>query len=717
MAVLANPFFLQFLDADGLAPVAGGFVYTYAAGTSIPKAAFTDFTETIQLPNPIPLDAGGRATIWISGSYKFVLTDANGVQIEETDNVTSFSVPSASGNSYFQSLSGDGSTTSFSLSQDLGTDENTILVFIETSGAWAPINPNAFTLTNTLITFASAPASGTNNIYIFAPSLLLAAAAASAAAAATSASNASASEVATAAIEVNVAAQLTACTAQATIATGAAMNATAEAGVATTEAGIATVQAGNAATSATQTASDVISANAAAAAAAASAAMAAGILIGSSTTSNGIATGSKTYAVGTGLAFGIGQFVVAASTASPANNNYGQVTAYTGGNVTINVTQANGTGTFTAWTISTSGPPGPTGAGSGTVNSGTANQLAFYAGTGTAVSGDANATMSTGALTLGQATTAQGSLKLSGSTSGTTTLAAPVSGGGTQTLQAGSDTIVSRATTDTLTNKTLSGSTNVLGGVTVTVGSDATGDIHYRNASGIFTRLASAIGVLHGGSGVAPSYGAVVEADITLANNTTNNVSTARHGFAPILPNDATKYLDGTGAYSAPTGAGGIVLLGTATASSSSSLAFTSLISSAYSIYKMVFVDLLPSASSSIGLEYSTNNGIAWTPNFSTGLRKDPLNGGSQTLAGAANTTPAIITGVSGSGAWNGWIDIVAGSSGLATLSAFFSSPSIQEYYQASIQANVSGLNALRTLPSAGNWTSGKIYLYGVKNT
>ncbi len=63
--------------------------------------------------------------------------------------------------------------------------------------------------------------------------------------------------------------------------------------------------------------------------------------------------------------------------------------------------------------------------------------------------------------------------------------------------------------------------------------------------------------VLHGNTGADPSYSAVVEADITLANNTTNNVSITKHGFTPILPNDATKYLDGTGAYSVPAGSGG----------------------------------------------------------------------------------------------------------------------------------------------------------------
>lgn len=48
--------------------------------------------------------------------------------------------------------------------------------------------------------------------------------------------------------------------------------------------------------------------------------------------------------------------------------------------------------------------------------------------------------------------------------------------------------------------------------------------------------------------------GVVTEAMQVLANNTTGNVSTSMHGYAPVLPNDATKYLDGTGAYSVPAG-------------------------------------------------------------------------------------------------------------------------------------------------------------------
>jgi hypothetical protein len=49
----------------------------------------------------------------------------------------------------------------------------------------------------------------------------------------------------------------------------------------------------------------------------------------------------------------------------------------------------------------------------------------------------------------------------------------------------------------------------------------------------------------------------VTEAMQTLADNTTGNVSASAHGYAPKAPNDATKYLDGTGAWSAPTGGGG----------------------------------------------------------------------------------------------------------------------------------------------------------------
>jgi hypothetical protein len=44
----------------------------------------------------------------------------------------------------------------------------------------------------------------------------------------------------------------------------------------------------------------------------------------------------------------------------------------------------------------------------------------------------------------------------------------------------------------------------------------------------------------------------ITEAKQLLADNTTNDVSTSKHGYAPKLPNDATKFLRGDGAYASP---------------------------------------------------------------------------------------------------------------------------------------------------------------------
>ncbi len=60
--------------------------------------------------------------------------------------------------------------------------------------------------------------------------------------------------------------------------------------------------------------------------------------------------------------------------------------------------------------------------GSGTVNSGTLNQMAFYNATGSAVSGNANVTANNGVLSLGQAGSVIGGLNLNGNTSGTVSI-------------------------------------------------------------------------------------------------------------------------------------------------------------------------------------------------------------------------------------------------------------------------------------------------------
>lgn len=76
-----------------------------------------------------------------------------------------------------------------------------------------------------------------------------------------------------------------------------------------------------------------------------------------STTSNSIGTGSKTFTVTAGKSFVAGMTLLIADTAAPTTNTMlGQITSYTGTSLVVNVTATNGSGTKTAWTISQSYP-------------------------------------------------------------------------------------------------------------------------------------------------------------------------------------------------------------------------------------------------------------------------------------------------------------------------------------------------------------------------
>ena len=87
MAVVTPTAKAQFIDAAGI-PLAGGFLYTYAAGTTTPQATYTDSTAATANSNPIVLDSRGEANIWLSSStYKFKLCDSNNTEIWTVDNI------------------------------------------------------------------------------------------------------------------------------------------------------------------------------------------------------------------------------------------------------------------------------------------------------------------------------------------------------------------------------------------------------------------------------------------------------------------------------------------------------------------------------------------------------------------------------------------------------------------------------------------------------
>lgn len=60
--------------------------------------------------------------------------------------------------------------------------------------------------------------------------------------------------------------------------------------------------------------------------------------------------------------------------------------------------------------------------------------------------------------------------------------------------------------------------------------------------------------VIHGNSSGAPSYSAIIEADISLTDITTNNATSSKHGFLPKLSNVATQFLNGQGNFATPAG-------------------------------------------------------------------------------------------------------------------------------------------------------------------
>jgi len=81
-------------------PAAGGFVYTYEAGTTTNQATYTTINLTTPQTNPIVLNSAGQLPypIWLEPgvAYKFQVTDASNNVLGTYDNISG--VPNTSGN-------------------------------------------------------------------------------------------------------------------------------------------------------------------------------------------------------------------------------------------------------------------------------------------------------------------------------------------------------------------------------------------------------------------------------------------------------------------------------------------------------------------------------------------------------------------------------------------------------------------------------------------
>ena len=133
---------LQFFDLNG-APLSGGLLYTYAAGTTTPLASYTDSTGLIANTNPIVLDSRGEANVWLgTASYKLALYTSAGVLIWTVDNIST-----TGSNLSVTDHTGDGTTTAFAV-----TDGFTAIYI---NGVYQ--NRNTYTVTSGTVTFTEAP--------------------------------------------------------------------------------------------------------------------------------------------------------------------------------------------------------------------------------------------------------------------------------------------------------------------------------------------------------------------------------------------------------------------------------------------------------------------------------------------------------------------------------------------------------------------------------
>jgi len=85
---------IQFFDGNG-EPLSGGKVNWYDAGTSTPKDSWIDEAESAAATNPVILDQEGRVPspqegMWISGSYKMIITDSDDNVITTIDNINEY---------------------------------------------------------------------------------------------------------------------------------------------------------------------------------------------------------------------------------------------------------------------------------------------------------------------------------------------------------------------------------------------------------------------------------------------------------------------------------------------------------------------------------------------------------------------------------------------------------------------------------------------------
>lgn len=164
---------LQFLDANG-DPLVGGKAYWYEAGTTIPLDTWLDAAETNPAPNPIIFDDEGRVPhggIWLKGSYKLVLTDADDNVILTLDEINKYDQRDWSGLTASIEDLNSTTTTAFLKTSDytlVSVDRNKTFLMDDTSGDRTIYLPqaNALGIGSTYRVFIKKVSATTNKVIV-----------------------------------------------------------------------------------------------------------------------------------------------------------------------------------------------------------------------------------------------------------------------------------------------------------------------------------------------------------------------------------------------------------------------------------------------------------------------------------------------------------------------------------------------------------------------
>ena len=144
MTILAPLAVQSFRDNNGN-PLAGGLLYTYAAGTSTPQTTYQDSAGASPNANPVVLNSRGEAQVWLTvgQAYKFVLQDSLANVIWTVDNINGATLTSATGQIAGLIPSTAGASTTISVSSGQAADSGSAALMplaatmSKTTSAWA----------------------------------------------------------------------------------------------------------------------------------------------------------------------------------------------------------------------------------------------------------------------------------------------------------------------------------------------------------------------------------------------------------------------------------------------------------------------------------------------------------------------------------------------------------------------------------------------------